>query len=291
MKASDDQAAAIELIRAERPTPLVYAVPHAGREMPGGATAQMQANIATVRSLEAPLVDQLVAGADALGAAMLVNRTARAFLDVNRDPGEIDGRLVGDGAWRETPRTKAGLGVVPRLGGDGKPLWRGRLALEDVRSRIAALHGPYHAQLAELMVAARDRFGFAVLVDWHSMPSVAAEAERRRGGLKPDIVIGDRHGQSAAAAYSGTVRAAFEARGRRVVMNRPFAGGYTTQLWARPEDGFHALQIEIDRGLYLDETTLDVGPGFEALRADVEAVGRAVVARLESKKAAPESAA
>lgn len=291
MKARDDQGPAFELIPAARPSPLVYAVAHAGLQLPEGVEDQIQANVATVRSLEDPLVDQLIAGADQFGVAVLINRTARAFIDVNRDPEEIDGRLVEGGSWRETPRTKAGLGVVPRLGGDGKTLYRGRLGLEDVRGRIEMVHAPYHAALAQLMLSARAAFGFAVLVDWHSMPSVAAEAERRRGGLKPDIVLGDRHGQSADAEVSGTLRAAFEGRGRRVVMNRPFAGGHTTQCWARPKSGFHAIQVEIDRGLYLDEATLEPGAQFEALRADIAVVGQALAARFKSKKAAPESAA
>ncbi len=291
MKGSDDHGPVFEVIPAQRASPLVFAVAHAGLVFPPGEASRLQANTTTIRSLEDPRVDQLVAGAEATGVAMLVNRTARAFIDVNRDPDEIDGRLVEGGAWRETPRTKAGLGVVPRLGGDGKPLYAGRLSLDEVRSRIETVHTPYHAALAGLMTAARDAFGFAVLVDWHSMPGSAAEAERRRGGLKPDIVLGDRHGLSAASEYSGVVRAGFEARGRRVVMNRPFAGGYTTQQWARPAEGFHAIQVEIDRGLYLDEATLEPGPAFEALRGDIAAVGQVLMARLESKKAAPESAA
>ena len=291
MKASGEQEAVFDLIAAERASPLVYAIAHAGRCIPTIAEGRLQANALTVRSLEDPLVDLLVAGAETLGAALLINRTARAYIDVNRDPDEIDPRLVDGGAWRETLRTKAGLGVVPRLGGDGKALYRGRLSLDEVQGRIEATHAPYHAALAGLMTAAHEAFGYAVLIDWHSMPSAAAEAERRRGGLKPDIVIGDRHGQSAASAYSGVVRAAFERRGRRAVMNRPFAGGYTTQKWARPANGFHALQIEIDRGLYLDEATLEPGPGFDTMRADIAAVGAALMARLESKKAAPESAA
>lgn len=293
MKANEDSAEPFELIAADRLTPLVYAAPHSGRWMPPGAGADLQAGEATVRSLEDPRVDALIAGAAARGAATIINGTARAFVDVNRDPAEMDPDLLitGRPGDRRTPRTRAGLGVVPRLGGDGQPLWRRPFQVEELRARVDQVHASYHAALAGLMADARAQFGRAVLIDWHSMPSVAAMAEQRRGGLRPDIVIGDRHGQSADPALARIVRTAFEARGRRVIMNRPFAGGYTTQLWARPADGFHALQIEIDRSLYLDERTLEPGPGFDALRRDIDLVGAALSAALGTKKAAPESAA
>lgn len=291
MKATDDTGPAFELLAAAEPSPLIYAVPHAGRTVPASARARLQATEATVRSLEDPLVDDLVAGAGSWGASLLINRTARAFVDVNRDPAERDPRLSSDGHGCDTPRTRAGLGVVPRLGGDGRMLYRGRLDPEEIEARIAAVHVPYHAALAELTQATRARFGRAVLIDWHSMPSAAAEAEGRRGGLTPDIVLGDRFGRSAAPDIPALIRQVFEARGRRVLMNRPFAGGHTTQVWARPEDGFHALQVEINRGLYLDEATLAPTSGLAALKADIEAVSRALVEALRPKKTAPESAA
>jgi N-formylglutamate amidohydrolase len=291
MKATDGTGPAFELLSATTPSPLIYAVPHAGRLVPASARARLQATEATVRSLEDPLVDDLVAGAGAWGATVLINRTARAFVDVNRDPAERDPRLSSDERGRDTPRTRAGLGVVPRLGGDGRVLYRGRLDPDEIEARMAAVHAPYHAALAELMQAARARFAQAVLIDWHSMPSAAAVAEGRRGGLTPDIVLGDRFGRSAAPEIPGLVRQVFEARGRRVLMNRPFAGGHTTQVWARPEEGFHALQVEINRGLYLDETTLVPTSGLAALKADIEAVSRVLLEALRSKKAAPESAA
>ena len=291
MKAAGDQTMILERFAACRSTPLIYAVAHAGRGFPHAHRAQLQANMATLRSLEDPLVDQLTDGAGALGIERLVNRTARAFVDVNRDPADIDPQLVEDGRGRETPRTRAGLGVVPRLGGDGKALYRGRLDRAEIEGRIHEVHRLYHAELTAMMHETQTRWGRAVLIDWHSMPSLAAQAEQRRGGTRPDIVLGDRHGQSASSEIAGVVRAAFEARGRRVIMNRPFAGGYTTQLWGQPNASFHAVQVEIDRSLYLNEETLEPAPGLVRLQADIQAVGEALIAWLESKKAAPESAA
>ncbi|MBN8553316.1 MAG: N-formylglutamate amidohydrolase [Caulobacterales bacterium] len=291
MKATDENGPAFDLLVAPDPSPLIYTVPHAGRVIPVSARERLQATETTIRSLEDPLVDELVDGTQTQGATLLVNRTARAVVDVNRDPGELDPGLVSDGIGRDTPRTRAGLGVVPRLGGDGRVLWRGRLDPAEIQARISAVHAPYHAALAGLMQQTRARFGLAVLIDWHSMPAAAAEVEGRRSGLKPDIVLGDRFGQSAEAAITGLIRQAFESRGRRVVMNRPFAGGHTTQVWARPAEGFHAVQIEINRSIYLDEVTLDRTSGLATLQADVNAVSDALLAMLRSKKTAPWSAA
>lgn len=287
------EGALFRVIRSERPSPLICAAPHAGRFYPGGYAEALQANGLTLRSLEDPWTDRLIEGLDGLGAALLVSHVARAFVDVNRDPAEIDPLLTeaAPRALPATPRTKAGLGVVPRLGSDGKAVHRRRLTLAETEARIALAHRPYHDALAGLMTEARERFGFALLIDWHSMPSAAAEAERRRSGLRPDIVLGDRYGKACGGEWSGALRAAFEVRGRRVAMNRPYAGGFVTQTWGRPEEGFHAIQVEIDRALYLDETSLEPGPGFDRLRDDVRAAVTEVLARLQTKKAAPESAA
>src|SRR5690606_8464396 len=134
------------------------------------------------------------------------------------------------------------------------------------RARVAAVHGPYHAALAGLMEAARARFGVAVLVDWHSMPSQAAQAQRRRTGRPAEIVLGDRHGASCSREVSLALRGLLEGAGWRVSLNQPYAGGYTAQLWGRPAEGFHAIQVEIDRSLYLDEATRAPGPGFSRVQ-------------------------
>lgn len=281
-----------EVIRPDRFTPLIYAVAHAGRTLPDDGAEALQASQETIRSLEDPLVDQLVAGAEALGVTVVLCRISRAHIDVNRDPAEIDPELLSEpGGGKLTPRTRAGLGVVPRLGADARRLHRRRLSLDEVQTRIDSVHAPYHQTIEALMGEARAAFGRALLVDWHSMPSSAATAEARRGGMRPDIVIGDRHGQSAAGDLAGVLRAGFESVGRRVLMNRPFAGGYTTQSKGRPDKGLHALQVEIDRSLYLDETVLEATDGLGGLRAEIQSVTRRLQAALEPKKTAPGGAA
>lgn len=291
MKDCEAPASPYRLIRPVRPTPLIYAVAHAGREFPADGRDALQATEMTIRSLEDPLVDALLEGVELLGATILVCRVARAWIDVNRDPAELDPALLDGPGGRDSPRTRAGLGLIPRLGGDARPLYRRKLTGPEVEARLATVHRPYHAALGALLDEAREAFGQAVLVDWHSMPSAAAVLEGRRGGMRPDIVVGDRHGASTASTWSGALRSAFEERGRRVLLNRPFAGGHTTQAFGRPTAGMHAVQVEIDRSLYLDEASLEPTTRFGVLQADIAAVTSALTARLHEKKAAPGGAA
>ena len=183
---------------------------------------------------------------------------------------------LGEGA--ASPRTAAGYGVIPRLSGDGRSLYLRRLALEEARARIARVHTPYHAALADQMRAARDRHGEAVLVDWHSMP---ARATRGAGGAPgPDVVLGDRHGASCATDLTRRLRRAFEALGWRVALNQPYAGGWTTQTWGRPEDGFHAIQVELNRALYFDEAAREPSAGWSRTQ---KGVARAIAALLDNQ--------
>lgn len=188
----------------------------------------------------------------------------RAFLDLNRAPGEIDPSLV-EGARTQgmNPRIAAGLGVVPRVVAEGVPIYSGKLPLSEVTSRIETYHTPYHSRLDTLITRARRQFGMAVLFDCHSMPSDALRNSTRDGGVRPEIVLGDRYGASAASWLMDRVHSAFETAGFQVARNMPFAGGYITQRYGRPSRRIHAVQIEIDRSLYLNEAKIEKGMGFE----------------------------
>ncbi len=232
-----------------RATPLVFASPHSGGVYPEDMAAAEGLSEASLRSAEDAAVDRLLGAGAAAGAVLIAGRTGRAYVDLNRAPEELDPALIEGVSTTPPPglKTQAGYGVIPRLAGDGTALYDRRLALEEARGRIARVHEPYHAALGELMRAARDRHGRAVLVDWHSMPS------RATGPNGPDVVLGDRHGTSCATDLTRRLRALFEALGWRVALNRPYAGGYATQVWGRPEEGFEAIQIELNRRLYWDE--------------------------------------
>ena len=269
--ADSTDAAAFTVVAPATPGRFVFASPHSGDRYPADMGAAPGLAAASLRSAEDALVDRLIAPGAAAGATLLLGRIGRAYVDLNRDPDDLDPELV-DGLEGRTvsPRTAAGYGVIPRLTGDGRPLYGRRLGREEAAARIARAHAPYHAALERLMREAQARHGEAVLVDWHSMP---ARATQGVGGARgPDVVLGDRHGASCATALTRRLRRAFEALGWRVALNQPYSGGWTTQAWGRPADGFHAVQIELNRALYLDETTLEPGPGWSRCAAGVARV-------------------
>jgi N-formylglutamate amidohydrolase len=240
------------------PGPFVFASPHSGQACPTDFGARADIPPQSLHSTEDALVDRLIACGPAHGAAVIAGQFGRAYLDLNRDPAELDPRLIADAP--EGPlsaKVAAGFGILPRLGGDGQPLYDRRLPLQEARDRIARVHTPYHAALSELMQAAFARHGHAVLIDWHSMPA------RINGGVTgPDVVLGDRYGTSCATGLTRRLRTAFEQLGWRVALNQPYPGGYSTRIWGRPTDGFDAIQIELNRGLYFDEEARQPGPGW-----------------------------
>jgi N-formylglutamate amidohydrolase len=272
---SDDDVFVV--LRPQTPGRFVFASPHSGTVYPHGMGADRALPEASLRSAEDALVDRLIAPGVDLGATVVLARLGRAWVDLNRDPADLDPQLIeGAADGSVSARTAAGYGVIPRLTGDGRALYDRRLTLEEARDRIAATHAPYHAALAVQMQAARARYGEAVLVDWHSMP---ARATQGAGGARgPDVVLGDRHGSSCSAALTRRLRRAFEALGWRVALNQPYAGGWTTQSWGRPSEGFHAIQVELNRALYFDEAARMPGPGWSRTE---KGVARAIVALLD----------
>lgn len=250
-----------------RTAPLIFASPHSGRRYPAELLADARVPLISLRRSEDTYVDELFAGAAAHGAAVLSATIARAYVDLNRDPGELDPDM-----FEETPphsvhltsaRVQAGLGAIPRVSGDGQNIYRRKLSLNEADRRINAVHRPYHALLQNLVTETREAFGCAVLVDCHSMPSSA------RGAHAPDIVLGDRFGASCHASVTALAEATLRRLGYRVARNAPFAGGHTTQTYGRPMLGMHALQIEINRALYVDERTLERTNGYVRVRADM----------------------
>jgi N-formylglutamate amidohydrolase len=185
---------------------------------------------------------------------LLAATHGRAVIDLNRAEDEIDpAMLEGPLPARLTDRVRRGYGLVPRLAGGVQPLYARRIPLADLARRIETLHRPWHRAIADGLMVAQARHGHAVLLDCHSMPSLDASTA---GGRPPDLVLGDRHGASAAPALVDWLAQAFTAEGLRVALNRPYAGGHTTERHGRPAAGHHAVQIEIDRALYLDPVTL-----------------------------------
>lgn len=266
-----------EALDERRPalSPLVFASPHSGNVYPDDLGARPGLPELSLRSAEDALVDRLVAPSLDLGPVMIAARLGRAYVDLNRAPDDLDPQVV-QGAGGASPRVAAGFGVIPRLTGDGRAIRDHPLEHAAALARLAAAHRPYHDALGRLMHKARDRFGFAVLVDWHSMPSRAVGGPAGVRGA--DVVLGDRHGAASSAQVSRLLCALFERAGWRVALNRPYAGGWSTQVWGRPADGFHAIQVEINRGLYLNEETLTPGPGFPRTQKTLRRITAALAA-------------
>jgi N-formylglutamate amidohydrolase len=267
--------AAVEVRRKARlSTPLVFASPHSGRVYPDELHAASALDAHDLRRSEDAYVDELISGALERGAATVACRFARAYVDVNRDPWELDPAMfedeLPDATRRQSPRVAAGLGAIPKLVAEGREIYRRKLTYPEASARIDAVHRPYHEALGAILEEARLQFGLAILIDWHSMPSVVARSESRLGRMRPDVVLGDRHGAACSKVVTVTVRRAFEATGYVTASNAPYAGGWTTQTWGRPREGLHALQIELDRGLYLDEEQVTPSAGFPRLKRDLE---------------------
>jgi N-formylglutamate amidohydrolase len=266
-----------------RKSPLLLASPHSGRRYPRALLDGAKASLAALRRAEDAYVDALFAQAPQSGAALLCATVARAFLDLNRDPSELDpgmfeGCLSPLPVRAKSPRVQAGLGVIPRLAGDGGEIYAGKLAASEAGRRLSSVHEPYHAALTAQMEENFVQFGCAVLLDCHSMPSCA------RGPFAPDIVLGDRFGAAAAPELINRAEHALKRLGYRVARNTPFAGGYGAERYGRPEKGWHAIQIELSRSLYLNERTLEPNANFDQVRRDMQRLIEALVeAKLEKR--------
>jgi N-formylglutamate amidohydrolase len=247
---------------ARQTVPFLFASPHSGRLYPASLREQSRLDALTLRRSEDAFVDELFAGAVGLGAPLLAAQFPRALLDVNRSSAELDAGMF-DAPLKvpvdaPSPRVAAGLGVIPRIVRDGAEIYRGKLDSAEAAQRLSQLYKPYHRALAGLMEETRAHFSVAVLIDCHSMPSALSV---------PDIVLGDRYGASAAPALTARAEAALIRQGFSVVRNTPYAGGHTTSLYGRVAAGCHALQVEINRALYLDEDRIAKKASFESVRA------------------------
>jgi N-formylglutamate amidohydrolase len=262
------------------PTPLVFASPHSGRWYPDDMMAAAALDAQAIRRSEDALVDDLIEPAPDLGAALISACYARAYIDLNREAFELDPGMFADElpefAKARTARVAAGLGAIARVVSEGQEIYARKLTFAEARRRIEGAHRPYHAALERLIAEAHRAHGYAILIDWHSMPAAAAKVGGRERPC--DIVLGDRFGAACAGVLTLRVERELEAMGYRVARNSPYAGGYTTEHYGRPARRTHALQIEINRALYLDEARLTPTAGFERLQADMARLTRMLAA-------------
>jgi N-formylglutamate amidohydrolase len=246
--------------------PVVFNSPHSGSHYPQRFQAQARLDLHNLRRSEDCFVDELFAASTAMGAPLMRAEFPRAWLDLNREPYELDPEMFQDPlpghVNTSSVRVAGGLGTIPRIVSEGEEIYAVKLDWKDAQARIQNHYVPYHEALRKLMADTYRRFGTAILVDCHSMPSVAGLS----GSGRPDIVLGDRHGTSCDGWITQHLEEQLRAHGLKVSRNRPYAGGYITQRHGRPRENVHAVQIEINRMLYMNETTLKKSRGFSRLQ-------------------------
>ncbi|MBO1073148.1 N-formylglutamate amidohydrolase [Roseomonas marmotae] len=267
--AGDNRPEPVLLLRPSRQTvPLVFASPHSGRCYPPEFLAESRLDALSVRRSEDSFVDELFAAAPDHGAPLVAATFPRVYCDANREAWELDPAMF-DGPlppWVNTasPRVGAGLGTVARIVASGEPVYRSRLSFSAVEARIQRCWHPYHAALGRLIAETKAQFGACLLIDCHSMPTHPVH-----GAAAPDIVLGDAHGTACAPRAVRLIEEVLGGFGYRVRRNDPYAGGYVTRHYGRPREQVHVLQIELARGLYMNEAAIERSPGMVRLRADL----------------------
>jgi N-formylglutamate amidohydrolase len=256
---------------ADQRLPFVFNSPHSGRQYPESFLAASRLDARSIRRSEDAYVDELFSHVVPLGAPMLRAHFPRAYLDVNREPYELDpkmydGRLPSYANIRSI-RVAGGLGTVARIVSENHEIYRHRLPVEEALNRIETIYKPYHSTLRRLLAQTHVTFGHAVLIDCHSMPSTV---KCQTTDTRPDFILGDRYGTSCNSDLTDFAFETLRSKGYSVSRNKPYAGGFITEHYGRPSSGLHALQIEINRGLYMDEATHEPTAHFGQLFHDLK---------------------
>jgi N-formylglutamate deformylase len=259
--------------------PVIFNSPHSGCVYPHAFLAASRLDIATLRRSEDCFVDELALGVVARGYPLMRAHFPRCYVDVNREPYELDPRMfegrLPSFANTRSMRVAGGLGTVARVVGDAQEIYGGRLPVGDAIRRIENLYKPYHRALRRLFTRVHRDFGAAVLIDCHSMPSAPGTKDERP---RSDVVLGDRYGTSCVAAVAEMAEQILRGQGYSVSRNKPYAGGFITEHYGNPVVGLHAVQLELNRALYMDERRFERASSFAKLAADLEALAESLAA-------------
>ena len=250
---------------------VVFNSPHSGRIYPRAFLLASRLDLATLRRSEDCFVDDLIAGVVPRGYPLMRAHFPRCYVDVNREPYELDPRMfegrLPSFANTRSMRVAGGLGTVARVVGDAQEIYDQRISVDDALRRIDGLYKPYHRSLRRLFTRVHRSFGAAVLIDCHSMPSTAGAKDERP---RADVVLGDRYGTSCVGVISDLIERTLRNCGYSVSRNKPYAGGFITEHYGNPAAGLHAIQLEINRALYMDERRYERSPTFGKLAAELE---------------------
>jgi N-formylglutamate amidohydrolase len=259
--------------------PIIFNSPHSGSVYPPDFLKASRIDIAGLRRSEDSFMDELIGGLSQLGFPTVAVNFPRSYVDVNREPYELDPRMFAGRlpsfANTRSMRVAGGLGTIPRVVGDGQEIYRERLSVDDALARIEALYKPYHRALRRLINKAHQTFGTVVLVDCHSMPSIGVSRDEPR---RPDVVIGDRYGTSCAGLLPDMVEQTMRRLGYSVGRNKPYAGGFITEHYGNPASGLHTVQLEVNRAVYMDERRRERGQRFAQVANDFAALAEALAA-------------
>jgi N-formylglutamate amidohydrolase len=258
-----------------RKGPVLFNSPHSGSTYPRAFLLASKLDTASLRRSEDSFVDELIAGVVGQGFPMMRAHFPRCYVDVNREPYELDPRMfegrLPSFANTRSMRVAGGLGTVARVVGDAQEIYDQRIPVTDALRRIESLYKPYHRALRRLFTKLHREFGAAMLIDCHSMPSSAGSKDERP---RPEFVLGDRYGTSCVGVVAETVEETLRARGYSVSRNKPYAGGFITEHYGNPAAGLHAIQLEINRALYMDERRFERSGEFGRLATDMEILAR-----------------
>jgi N-formylglutamate amidohydrolase len=259
--------------------PIIFNSPHSGSVYPDEFLSASRIDLPGLRRSEDSFMDELIGGLSARGFPTVTVNFPRSYVDVNREPYELDPRMFAGRlpsfANTRSMRVAGGLGTIPRVVGDGQEIYRERLSVDDALARIEALYKPYHRALRRLINKAHQAFGTVVVVDCHSMPSIGVSRDEPR---RPDVVIGDRYGTSCAPMLADMVEETMGRLGYSVGRNKPYAGGFITEHYGNPASGLHSIQLELNRAIYMDERRRERSARFAQVAKDFVVLAEALAA-------------
>lgn len=267
MKANLEEAPEpFDFISSKLRAPILISCPHSGRHYPAELINQTPLSLENLRESEDAYIDQICAELPNLGVNIICANYARSYIDLNRSPDILDNRIIEGAAHTSCLMTNSGFGIIPRIVGVGREIYKNKISLKEALNRIEAIHRPYHQKITEAIDALSGVFGRALLLDMHSMPNSSL------GSIRADIILGDRFSTSCRPEITEFIECQLQSHGLKVRRNHPFAGGYTTINYGKPKLSQDALQIEINRSLYMNEANLKPHEGFEKIKMIIGSV-------------------